>query len=148
MAMPAPASAPSHLVFFDWDKADLTDRARQVVSESAASSTKVRYTRIGVIGYTDTSGSPRYNQGLSVRRAFEPETRSARPRPNGAVYPLVRMLIFLLALGGTPTRTTLVLVTLFCLYRNLPHLQSRGSRAGCRHLSGTIVPVTMVLGLT
>jgi OOP family OmpA-OmpF porin len=29
----------------------------------------VQYTRIEVNGYTDTSGTPQYNQGLSVRRA-------------------------------------------------------------------------------
>jgi outer membrane protein OmpA-like peptidoglycan-associated protein len=66
---PAPAPARSYLVFFDWDKATLTDRARQIISEAAANSTKVQYTRIEVNGYTDTSGTPRYNQGLSVRRA-------------------------------------------------------------------------------
>jgi OOP family OmpA-OmpF porin len=72
---PAPAAvAPSpisrsYLVFFDWDKANLTDRARQIVSEAAANSTKVQYTRLEVNGYTDTSGTPKYNQGLSVRRA-------------------------------------------------------------------------------
>jgi OmpA-OmpF porin, OOP family len=56
-------------VFFDWDKATLTDRARQIISEAAENSTRVAYTRIEVNGYTDTSGTPRYNQGLSVRRA-------------------------------------------------------------------------------
>ncbi|HEY0425921.1 MAG TPA: OmpA family protein [Rhodopila sp.] len=72
---PAPAAvAPSpvsrsYLVFFDWDKAALTDRARQIVSEAAANSTKVQYTQLEVNGYTDTSGTPKYNQGLSVRRA-------------------------------------------------------------------------------
>jgi OOP family OmpA-OmpF porin len=72
---PAPAAvAPSpishsYLVFFDWDKASLTDRARQIVSEAATNSTKVQYTRLEVNGYTDTSGTPKYNQGLSVRRA-------------------------------------------------------------------------------
>jgi OOP family OmpA-OmpF porin len=78
---PAPAPAPaaavvppspvsrSYLVFFDWDKATLTDRARQIVSEAAANSTKVQYTSLEVNGYTDTSGTPKYNQGLSVRRA-------------------------------------------------------------------------------
>jgi outer membrane protein OmpA-like peptidoglycan-associated protein len=77
---PAPAAPPaaavppspvsrSYLVFFDWDKADLTERAKQIVSEAAANSTKVQYTRLEVNGYTDTSGTPAYNQGLSVRRA-------------------------------------------------------------------------------
>jgi outer membrane protein OmpA-like peptidoglycan-associated protein len=65
---PSPVSR-SYLVFFDWDKATLTDRARQIVSEAAANSTKVQYTAIEVNGYTDTSGSAKYNMGLSVRRA-------------------------------------------------------------------------------
>ncbi len=66
---PAPAVARSYLVFFDWDKATLTDRARQIISEAAHNSTSVQYTRIEVNGYTDTSGSAAYNQRLSVRRA-------------------------------------------------------------------------------
>ena len=68
-AVPASPVSRSYLVFFDWDKATLTDRARQIVSEAAANSTKVQYTRLEVNGYTDTSGTPKYNQGLSVRRA-------------------------------------------------------------------------------
>jgi OmpA-OmpF porin, OOP family len=66
---PAPAPARSYLVFFDWDKATLTDRARQIVKEAAANSTSVQYTRIEVNGYTDTSGTHQYNQELSMRRA-------------------------------------------------------------------------------
>lgn len=71
VAAPAPAVQParSYLVFFDWDKASLTPRAQQVVSEAAQNSTHVRYTQIQVNGYTDTSGSRAYNQRLSVRRA-------------------------------------------------------------------------------
>ena len=67
--VPAPAPTRSYLVFFDWDKYDLTDRARQIIAEAAANSTKVQHTRIEVNGYTDTSGTPKYNQGLSIRRA-------------------------------------------------------------------------------
>jgi len=69
VAAPAPAPARSYLVFFDWDKATLTDRARQIIREAAENSTHVRYTQIVVNGYTDTSGTPRYNMGLSIRRA-------------------------------------------------------------------------------
>ncbi len=70
-AAPAPAVQParSYLVFFDWDKATLTDRARQIIKEAADNSTHVQYTRIEVNGYTDTSGTPQYNMGLSIRRA-------------------------------------------------------------------------------
>ncbi len=56
-------------MFFDWDRADLTDRARQIIAQAAENSTRVQYTRIEVNGHTDTSGTPQYNQGLSVRRA-------------------------------------------------------------------------------
>ena len=68
-AVPAQAPARSYLVFFDWDKATLTDRARQIIKEAADNSTHVQYTRVEVNGYTDTSGTPQYNQGLSIRRA-------------------------------------------------------------------------------
>ena len=69
VAAPAPAPARSYLVFFDWDQATLTARAQQIIKEAADNSTKVQYTRIEVNGYTDTSGTQQYNQGLSVRRA-------------------------------------------------------------------------------
>jgi OOP family OmpA-OmpF porin len=69
VAAPAPAPTRSYLVFFDWDKYNLTDRARQIIAGAAANSTKVQYTRIEVNGHTDTSGTPQYNQGLSIRRA-------------------------------------------------------------------------------
>jgi outer membrane protein OmpA-like peptidoglycan-associated protein len=68
-AAPAPAAARSYLVFFDWDKATLTERARSIVREAAENSTRVQYTRLEVNGYTDTSGTPSYNRGLSLRRA-------------------------------------------------------------------------------
>ncbi len=69
VSAPAAAAARTYLVFFDWDRADLTARARQIVADAAQNSSRVTYTRIEVNGYTDTSGTPQYNQGLSVRRA-------------------------------------------------------------------------------
>ena len=70
-AAPAPAAATSrsYLVFFDWDKANLTERARGIIKDAAVNSTKVAYTKIDVNGNADTSGKPAYNQGLSMRRA-------------------------------------------------------------------------------
>jgi OmpA-OmpF porin, OOP family len=70
-AAPAPAVQParSYLVFFDWDRATLTERARQIIREAADASTHVQVTRIDVNGYTDTSGRPQYNRELSIRRA-------------------------------------------------------------------------------
>jgi OOP family OmpA-OmpF porin len=66
---PAPAAARSYLVFFDWDRADLGDRSRQIIAEAATASTKVANTRIEVAGHADKSGTAAYNQGLSLRRA-------------------------------------------------------------------------------
>ncbi|EFH11182.1 OmpA family protein, partial [Teichococcus cervicalis] len=49
--------------------ADLTDRARQIISEAAQNSSRTQTTRIEVAGHADRSGSPQYNQRLSQRRA-------------------------------------------------------------------------------
>ena len=68
-AVPQAQAARTYLVFFDWDRADLTDRARQIIAEAAQATTRVQVTRIEVSGHTDTTGTARYNQGLSVRRA-------------------------------------------------------------------------------
>jgi outer membrane protein OmpA-like peptidoglycan-associated protein/opacity protein-like surface antigen len=84
-AAPQPAAvapqvepARTYLVFFDWDRADLTARARQIVSEAAQASTHVQTTRIEVNGYTDLSGTAAYNQRLSVRRAQSVEAELVR----------------------------------------------------------------------
>jgi outer membrane protein OmpA-like peptidoglycan-associated protein len=69
VAAPQPDVARTYLVFFDWDRADLTDRARQIIAEAAQATTRTQVTRIEVSGHTDSSGTARYNQGLSVRRA-------------------------------------------------------------------------------
>jgi outer membrane protein OmpA-like peptidoglycan-associated protein len=90
VAAPAPAAQParSYLVFFDWDKATLTDRARAIIKEAADNSRKVQVTRIEVNGYTDTSGTKQYNQALSVRRAEAVAAELVRndvPRANIAI---------------------------------------------------------------
>jgi outer membrane protein OmpA-like peptidoglycan-associated protein len=65
----APAPARTYLVFFDWNRADLTDRARQIIGDAAQASRTVQTTRLEVAGHADRSGSPQYNQRLSERRA-------------------------------------------------------------------------------
>ncbi len=75
---PAPEAARTYLVFFDWDRADLTARAREIVAQAASASTHVATTRIEVNGYTDLSGTAAYNQRLSVRRAHAVETELVR----------------------------------------------------------------------
>lgn len=83
---PAPAPTRTYLVFFDWDRADLTDRARQIIAEAAQATTRVPVTRIEVDGHTDRSGTARYNQGLSLRRAQNVATELVRLGvPRGAI---------------------------------------------------------------
>ena len=69
VAAPAPALARSYLVFFDWDRVDLNDRARQIVAEAAQASKRVADTRIDVAGHADRTGTAAYNLALSRRRA-------------------------------------------------------------------------------
>jgi outer membrane protein OmpA-like peptidoglycan-associated protein len=69
IAPPAQQQARTYLLFFDWDRADLSARARQIVAEAAQASAHTQTTRIAVNGYTDLSGTRAYNQALSLRRA-------------------------------------------------------------------------------
>ena len=64
-----PLPARTFLVFFDWDKADVSARAAQIIAEAASGSRTAGVTTLDVSGYTDTSGTADYNMGLSERRA-------------------------------------------------------------------------------
>ncbi len=66
---PAPVPAKTYLVFFDWDKADLSPKATAIIAQAAADSKTQSTTTLDVSGYTDTSGTADYNMGLSERRA-------------------------------------------------------------------------------
>ena len=56
-------------LFFDTGKATLTTVAQERLAKAAEILAGHPGIRIEVNGYTDTSGTPRYNQGLSIRRA-------------------------------------------------------------------------------
>ncbi len=66
--LPAPM-AKSYMVFFDFNKSDLTGEARSVVGEAAHNALAGKITRLEVTGHTDTVGSDAYNMRLSQRRA-------------------------------------------------------------------------------
>jgi outer membrane protein OmpA-like peptidoglycan-associated protein len=78
---PAPAAAPtparaqtpdiqrSFLVFFDFDKSDITAQAERVIVQAAEHAKRGGVARIVVTGHADTSGPAPYNQRLSERRA-------------------------------------------------------------------------------
>ena len=71
-APPAPPPPPTHqvfLVFFDWDKYNITPEGQQIIQLAANQYRSGGRVTIQVTGYTDTSGSKSYNQRLSERRA-------------------------------------------------------------------------------
>ncbi len=66
----AAVAAPTNfLVFFNFNKSDLTDEAMKVVHTAADSAAQEKVTKLTVTGHTDTVGSDAYNMRLSMRRA-------------------------------------------------------------------------------
>jgi iron complex outermembrane receptor protein len=65
----APAAPKSYLVFFDFNKSDLTPQAVEIVDTAAKNATAGKVTQLTVTGHTDTVGSDAYNMRLSRRRA-------------------------------------------------------------------------------
>ncbi len=80
VAAPAPSVPHSYLVFFDFNKSDLTPQAVSIVDQAAANAGPAKVTRLTVTGHTDTVGSDAYNMRLSRRRA---ESVAARLEKDG-----------------------------------------------------------------
>jgi hypothetical protein len=57
------------MVFFDWDRSDLSAQAVNTIRQASAAWKSGGSPRITAIGHTDTSGPPDYNMALSLRRA-------------------------------------------------------------------------------
>jgi OmpA-OmpF porin, OOP family len=66
---PMPHMARTFLVFFDFDRYNLTADARRVIDAAAASYRANGSARIDVSGFTDLAGTQAYNLRLSQRRA-------------------------------------------------------------------------------
>ncbi len=67
---PAPApSAPSFMVFFDWDRSNLSAQALATIQQAADAYKAKGNARITATGHTDRSGPESYNMALSLRRA-------------------------------------------------------------------------------
>jgi iron complex outermembrane receptor protein len=66
---PLPVAPKSYLVFFDFDKSDLSPRAVAIVDEAAKNAGLFHAAELTVTGHTDTVGSDAYNLRLSRRRA-------------------------------------------------------------------------------
>jgi outer membrane protein OmpA-like peptidoglycan-associated protein len=66
---PPPAAPRNYLVFFDFNKSDLTSDAKRIVDQAATNAQSSHVTQLEVTGHTDTVGSDAYNMRLSRRRA-------------------------------------------------------------------------------
>jgi OmpA-OmpF porin, OOP family len=64
-----PVAPKQFIVFFGFNKANLTSDAQRVVAEAAVAAKQSGSASILVTGHTDTVGSSRYNDRLSMRRA-------------------------------------------------------------------------------
>jgi len=68
-AAPPPAPPKQFVVYFEFDKSNLTPEGAKVVQDAAAAYKATGSARIAVTGYTDLAGTQQYNLGLSKRRA-------------------------------------------------------------------------------
>ncbi len=66
---PAPPVARTYIVFFGFNKCNITAEADAVLSEAASAAKSTGSASVRVVGHTDTSGSNAYNQKLSECRA-------------------------------------------------------------------------------
>lgn len=87
---PPPPPAPvcgdvAFPVYFAWDRSDLTQEARSAISESVNVANRCGVTSASVSGFTDTSGSKKYNMGLSQSRASIVRDELVRDGVNGSV---------------------------------------------------------------
>ena len=81
-ASSAPARQPEYVrtfvLFFDFDKSNLTSVANSIVAEAVRIAKQTGPVRIVVTGHTDTVGTNRYNQALSERRAASVKAEMTR----------------------------------------------------------------------
>jgi OOP family OmpA-OmpF porin len=56
-------------VYFEWDRSNLNQAAVDTINNAVAAAKNCNVSTVNVTGFTDTSGSPKYNQALSERRA-------------------------------------------------------------------------------
>ncbi len=66
---PPVVAPPSFMVFFDWDRSNLSQQALTTIQQAANAYKTKGNARITATGHTDTSGPEAYNMALSLRRA-------------------------------------------------------------------------------
>jgi outer membrane protein OmpA-like peptidoglycan-associated protein len=66
---PPVVTPPSFMVFFDWDRSNLSQQALATIKQASDAFKTKGNARITATGHTDTSGPEAYNMALSLRRA-------------------------------------------------------------------------------
>jgi hypothetical protein len=66
---PPPVQATSFMVFFDWDRSNLSSQAENTIAQAANAFKTTGSARVTATGHTDKSGPENYNMALSLRRA-------------------------------------------------------------------------------
>ena len=67
--LPPPVAVGPFVVFFDWDRDDITPQAAAILDNAAQQYAQTGQARVVLSGHADRSGSDEYNVGLSQRRA-------------------------------------------------------------------------------
>ena len=68
VAKPAVQLQKNFMVFFDFNKSDITPEASKVITQAASAAKQGNASRIDLTGHTDRSGSDKYNLALSMKR--------------------------------------------------------------------------------
>ena len=74
---PPPPTVMHFIVFFGFNKCNITSEADSVLSQAASTAKSSGAASISIVGHTDTSGSSKYNQNLSLCRANAAKTNLA-----------------------------------------------------------------------
>jgi len=70
VAAPAPAPVPmNYIVFFDFNKSTITPEAKAIITQAVAAAKAKQKVTVQITGHTDTVGSAKYNDALSMKRA-------------------------------------------------------------------------------
>jgi opacity protein-like surface antigen len=85
-ACPVPQTPGPFIIFFDWDKDEITPAAAAILDNAAAAYQQTGQASVTLAGHADRSGSDAYNVGLSQRRANNTRAYLAgRGVPDGSI---------------------------------------------------------------
>jgi OOP family OmpA-OmpF porin len=86
---PPPIITKTFIVFFDFDKSNLTEPNLAIVEEAVRTAKANGFVKVLVTGHTDTVGSDSYNMALSIRRAQTVKDEMVREGMDGGGIEIV-----------------------------------------------------------